>query len=115
MSEVLNKYFSTVFTVERLDVIPQREEVYRDEVGKLTNVSISREDVIRQIDWPKVTKAPGPDEIFSMVLKECKGEISGHLLKDFRKSLDTGVVPDSWRQAHVNPIHRKGNKSLMEN
>ncbi len=116
MSEALNKYFLTVFTVERLDVIPQGDEIYRgDEVGTLTNISISREDVIRQIDRLKVTKAPGPDEIFPRVLKECKGEISGHLLEVFRKSLDTGVVPDSWRQAHVIPIHKKGDESSMDN
>ncbi len=29
--------------------------------------------------------------------------------------LDTGVVPDSWRQAHVIPTHKKGDTSLMDN
>ncbi len=57
---------------------------------------------------------PGPYEIFPRVLKDSKSEISGHLTKVFRKSLDTGMVPVSWSQAHVIPVYMKGDKSLMQ-
>ncbi len=93
MSEALNKYFLTVFIKERL------ERIYRgEEVGRLTNIYVSREDVIRQIEKLKATKASGPDGIFPRMLKS---EISGHLREVFRKSLDTGMVPDSWRLLQV--------------
>ncbi len=115
MSEAINKYL-TVFTKERLDIISQGEQIYRgEEVGRLTNINVSREDVIRQIDGLKVTKTPRPDVIFPTVLKEWKSEVSGHLSEVFRKLLDTGVVPASWRQAHVIPVYKKGDKSLLRN
>lgn len=30
------------------------------------------------------------------------------------KSLDTGVVPGSWKQAHVNSVYKKGTQSLLQ-
>lgn len=33
----------------------------------------------------------------------------------FQKSLDIGVVPNAWRQAHINLINKKGDKSLIYN
>ncbi len=70
MSEVLNRYILTVFTKERLDEIPQGEQIYRgEEVEGLKDINVSREIVIRQINRLKATKCPGPDEIFPRVIK----------------------------------------------
>ncbi len=57
MSEALNNYFLTIFTKERLDFIPQGEEIFRGEEEELTDVNISREDVIRQTQGYKGTGA----------------------------------------------------------
>ncbi len=94
MSEALNKYFLNVFTEERLDSIPQEEQIYRGEVGRLTNINVSREDVIRPIDRIEGTKAPGPNEIFPKVLKECKSEI-----RSFQKFLGS-CLPPEWCLIH---------------
>lgn len=116
MSEALNRYFITVFTKERLDNVPDGEKLFRgEETAGLTDINISREDINRKIDRLKITKAPGPNEIFPRVLNECKAKISGQLTEAFRTSLDTGEMPASWRQAHVVPIYKKGDKSIIQN
>ena len=46
---------------------------------------------------------------------ECREELSELIAKIFRKSLDTGVVPRSWRQANVVPIFKKGDKAESNN
>ena len=116
MSEALNDYFLSAFTREKLDEVPQGDQIFSGEEEEiLTDISISREDVVRLIDKLKATKAPGPDEIFPRVLKECRSEICEGLAKVFRKSVDAGAVPDSWRQANVVPIFKKGDRSSMQN
>jgi len=54
--------------------------------------------------------APGPDAIGPRLLKELENELVEGLTMIFRKSVDTGVVPDNWRQANVTPIYKKGAK-----
>ena len=60
-------------------------------------------------------KAPGPDNISPMILKELATDISPLLQLIFQKSLDTSVVPNDWRIASVSSIYKKGQKSLAEN
>ena len=60
-------------------------------------------------------KAPGPDNISPMILKELATDISPLLQLIFQKSLDTGVVPEDWRIANVSPVYKKGQNSLAEN
>ena len=51
-----------------------------------------------------VHKAPGPDGLNAIVLKECSNEISPILALIFNESLAQGDVPDEWRQANVSPV-----------
>ena len=51
MSEALNRYFLTVFTKERIDNVPDGEQIFRgEETQRLTDIKISREDVNRQVE-----------------------------------------------------------------
>ena len=53
----------------------------------------------------------GPDSIHPRVLKELSAVIAPALCNIFRASLQFGVVPSDWKQAHVKPI----SKQLPEN
>ena len=33
----------------------------------------------------------------------------------FRKYLNSGVFPDNWKKANILPVHKKGNKQLIQN
>ena len=74
----------------------------------MTSLAITKEDVIRQIVKLKPNKSPGPDEVFARVLKECKEELSEPLSTIFNKSLELGIVPESWKVANVIPIFMSG-------
>ena len=66
------------------------------------------------VDSP-VGKAVGPDGISNHVLKELSREISPALCGFFNQSLHTGIVPDSFRQAYVSPMHKGGDPSEISN
>ena len=63
------------------------------------------EKLLRNLD---PAKAPGPDGISPRVLKEMAKETAPILTIIYRRSLETGVVPDAWKTAHVTPIYKKG-------
>lgn len=63
MSNILDKYFRSVFIKKDLSSIPGVENVYRGrEEDKLCNISVTRYDVLKQISKAKPNKSPGPDE-----------------------------------------------------
>ena len=62
----------------------------------------------KKLNKLKENKAMGPERIHPKVLKECAGQLPGPLTRWFNLSLSSGVVPESWRRAKVNPIFKKG-------
>jgi hypothetical protein len=55
--------------------------------------------------------APGPDKIGPSLLQHLQNEVAPILTIIYRKSLDTGMVPEDWRSANVTPIYKKGSKA----
>ena len=53
---------------------------------------------------------PGPDGIHSRVVVETHEQLVRPLTIIFNKSLSEGVVPDSWKEAEVVPIFKKGKR-----
>ncbi|CAJ0939226.1 unnamed protein product [Ranitomeya imitator] len=91
-ANILNTFFSTVFTVENemLGEIPRNNE---NPILRVTN--LTQEEVRNRLNKIKIDKSPGPDGIHPRVLRE----------------LTTGSVPQDWRIANVVPIFKKGSKS----
>ena len=54
---------------------------------------------------------PGPDGIHPKVLRECCDNVAYPIWLIFQKSLKSGVVPSSWREANITPIFKSGSKS----
>ncbi|MCP4269715.1 MAG: hypothetical protein GY777_29775 [Candidatus Brocadiaceae bacterium] len=116
MCRILNAYFLSVFTEENLENIPAPEVIYRDSIeNALDKVTISKVEIEKEIDRLKSQKAPGPDDIYARILKECKKEVSGKLGELFNNSLLTGEVPEAWKLANVVPIFKKGDRSISAN
>jgi hypothetical protein len=108
MADILNSFFSSVFTKEDLSNLPTKN---RETNTVLSDIEISRKEIIKKIDKLKKDSAPGPDNIHPRLLKELKHQIADPLAKIFRKSLDTGIIPADWKKAKVIPIYKKGAKS----
>ncbi|CAJ0949616.1 unnamed protein product [Ranitomeya imitator] len=107
-SNILNTFFSTVFTVENemLGEIPRNDE---NTILRVTN--LTQEEVRNRLNKIKIDKSPGPDGIHPRVLRELSNVIDKPLFLIFSDSIATGSVPQDWRIANVVPIFKKGSKS----
>jgi len=113
MAEELNNFFSSVFTREDTSSVPIPEP--RHCRKKMKDVWISTQDVKKRIEKMKQQSSPGLDGITPRLLKETKDEIAPILAKIFRLSMDSGIVPEEWKQAKVVPIFKKGTKTAPGN
>ena len=60
-------------------------------------------------------KASGPNGLNNRILKELSKELAQPLCNFFNFSLDKGVLPSSYKEANVCPIHKKDERSLVNN
>ena len=109
----LNEYYHSVFTDDDPQAIPPNFPALTEE--KIENVVFSVEKVEEVLTDLKPNKAAGPDGVEGKLLKECAQEMAPILCRIFRKSMDEGEVPKGWKEAHIVPIHKKGNKAIMAN
>ena len=72
-------------------------------------------DVLLILKGIKPGKAAGPDGIHGTVLKNCASTLAKPLTMIFNTSFVTGCVPEEWKLASVVPVHKKGDKSSVEN
>jgi hypothetical protein len=73
----------------------------------MQDLYISPENVVKKLNALKISKSPGPDGLHPRVLKEVCSEISQPLSLIMNKSLKEGVLPQTWKDAHVSPILKK--------
>ena len=115
-AEILNQYFTSVFTHEVLENLPDPRQVFRGTVEEeMAGVDVGREVVVKKLKELKPDKTPGVDNIYPFVLQQLAGVLCEPLSKLFRKSLDTKQVPEDWKNANITPLFKKGLRGLAEN
>jgi hypothetical protein len=55
------------------------------------------------------------DGLTNKIMKSCRQQFSKPLTYVINKSLSTGVYPERLKYAIINPIHKKGDKTLISN
>src|SRR6218665_3513513 len=110
-AEVLNKYFSSVFTLEDLGNIPEPKQTCLSSENGLTWIIFTKENVVEQLKRLKTDKSPGIDELHPKFLHEVREEIGEVLAQIFNKSNQMGDVPQEWRDALIVALFKKGNRS----
>ena len=115
MVTLLNKFFASVFTVERVATIPAASKKAKGgDDGTIADILISEKEVMEAIRRLKENKGAGVDGINSTFLKHCTSLVKP-LVKLFQESFDSGRIPSEWKMANVTPIFKKGKKSNPEN
>uniref|UniRef100_A0A803KG92 Reverse transcriptase domain-containing protein n=1 Tax=Xenopus tropicalis TaxID=8364 RepID=A0A803KG92_XENTR len=113
-AEILNSYFSSVYTSEEPD-----NEGFPCNMPSSSNLAtdawVTREEIQKRLEHVKVNKGPGPDGIHPRVLNELSAVIAKPLHLIFQDSLRSGMVPRDWRIANVVPLFKKGSRSQPEN
>ena len=110
-AELLNSYFTSVFTKEDETPIPE----FRKTDTVLDSLIFTIDQVEKLLKGVDEGKTKGADNIHPKLVKETTGQIAAPLTYIFQKSLDMGVVPTDWKLANVTPIHKKGPKHISSN
>ena len=112
-AELFNSFFSKQCTPlndnNYLPPVPYKTRM------KLLDFRIDQQKVVTIINSLNPTKASGPDNISVRMLQLCPNEMSFILKLFFEKILQSGEFPSMWKQANVQPVHKKGSRQLIKN
>ena len=112
-SEVLNKYFSSVYTTGNSNL--------NVDVSQITNYPeiediVVTEDIIRElIAELDITKSTGHDGIPSFLIQKFSDIFTPILTTIFKRSYREGIVPKALKIANVVPLHKGGDKTSPDN
>ena len=108
--EVLNNFFSSVFTKENISDIPNFK--YNGDIDNvLTTCSVSINEFEKALFNLNPNKSPGPDNVHPKFLKLCSKTLAKPFKIVFDLTLLDGVLPKEWKNAEIRPIFKKGDKS----
>jgi hypothetical protein len=111
-----NKYFANVTYVEDdATSIPVLDQLSNANITKLEEIIISPQEVHDQLLSLNTSKSYGPDGIPPKLLREAGHSIVPSLCKLFNHSLNTKFFPNTWKNANVHPLFKKGNPSEIGN
>lgn len=109
IATLLNDNFQAIVTTETSVTpdLPSWSSPYTD----MADIKITESGVHKLLKSLKAHKAPGPDQISPLVLKEMANVIAPMLTAIFKKSCDCGVVPEDRKTANITPVFKKGKRS----
>ena len=96
-AEMLNAQFSSVFTDEDTENLPQLNKRY----PSLSVLNVSAIGVEKLLLNLKANKAAGPDKLSGKFLKATAHEIAPVLQVIFQRSIDEGTLPQAWKEATI--------------
>ena len=62
-----------------------------------------------------VNKAHGHDDIYIRMIKLCGQSIVKSLSIIFKNCTDHGIFRDIWKKSNIIPVHKKGDKQIIDN
>ena len=110
-AEMLNAQFSSVFTEEDTENLPQLSKQY----PSLSILSVSAIGVEKLLLNLNASKAAGPDKLSGKLLKATAHEIAPVLQVIFQRSTDEGTLPQAWKEATISPVYKKECRSNPAN
>ena len=78
-------------------------------------MSVTTEYIINIINTLCSNKFHGYDGISVAMLKLCASEVAIPLQIIFQDCINSGMFPDCWKYANVQPIHKKSNRQIKSN
>ena len=106
-ANVLGNFFSSVFTIEPEDLLP---ELNLKDVSVINEIEINLDIVKKKLDALLINKSSGPDGLSARELKEMSDVIAMPVYILFKNSLQTGAIPKIWKTANITAIYKKGDK-----
>ena len=113
-AQILNNFFASVFTHENTDEIPVVEDT-KPNLEILDHIEISEITLTKHLKLFNTSRAAGPDGINARIMKELADELAPILKILFDSSMEEGVIPSQWKNAHVTALFKKGSKRSPTN
>ncbi len=76
-------------------------------------ITVSEDEVRRELRRVNVRKAAGPDGITGRVLRSCADQLAGLFTSIFNESLATSVVPTSFKKSVIIPVPKNSKPSCL--
>ena len=111
-ASLFNEFFThQCNTIENNNTLPN--DLIFETTESISSFNISKiTKIIKSLD---PNKAHGHDGISIHMLKLCVSSISKPLFLLFVHSLKNKCFPNEWKKANIVPIHKKGDKQLIQN
>ena len=111
-ARILLKQFCSVFTKPDNSPQPTMPGHPFPDIEPITIETKGIEKLLKNLN---ASKASGPDDIPTRILKTCAESIAPSLTCAFICSLHSGDLPQDWLSANVSAIFKKGDKNKAEN
>ena len=113
-AEIFNPHFATQCSlISNSSKLPSYIRYLTD--NHLSFVSFSHDKISKVIQNLNPNKAHGRDNISIRIVKVCGPTIYKPLEIIFNQCLETGVFPSEWKKGNIAPIHKKGDKQMVQN
>ena len=109
-ANMFNEFFCKQFSA------PSKYDIHINYANDpLFNFTIDFRSVRKILSSLNQNKSQGPDGINGKILKNCASSIAYPMTLLFNLSFSQGQLPFDWKLANVVPVHKKGDKSNVEN
>ena len=82
---------------------------------RLSLFSFNEAVILKIINALNINKAHEHDDISIRMIKLCSKSVVKPLLIIFNNCIDTGTFPDIWNRSNIIPVHKKGDKQILDN
>ena len=112
-ANIFNDYFANQCKIlDNGSILP--DVAYKTNAS-VYHINITINQICDIINKMNSNKAGGYDEISVRMLQLCPSEVASPLQIIFQKCIDTGIFPDSWKYANVQPVHKKNDRQIKSN
>ncbi len=76
-------------------------------------ITVSEDEVRRELRRVNIRKAAGPDGITGRILRSCADQLAGLFTSIFNESLATSVIPTSFKKSVIIPVPKNSKPSCL--
>lgn len=112
--EAFNEFFNTNFSepAKQYSVSAVENNLQMNTIHK---IQINRDYILKLIRNIDTSKGAGNDKIPPIFFHKCALSLASPIALVFNKCLRDGYFPKIWKQAHIVPVHKKDQKTVIEN
>ena len=82
--------------------------------ARLSSINFNNADRLKIIKYLNDNKAHGHNDLSVRMIKLCGQSIVKLLSIILKNFIDNGVFPDIWKKSNIIPVHKKGDKQIID-